>query len=124
VFGSIGFVLPAPAKPEPGAGQCDRINKAAADLKDRGEWSAYWMPTTDVTNKEDQSISVQMSESWASFAKTGNPNPAGRAMWPAYNLKDDVMREFTQGNRPTIKDLEADRVNYQIQAVKTLYGVR
>ena len=93
VFGSMGFVLPAPAKPESGENQCSLIEKASADLKERATWSTYWFPTTDKNYEEDQLISEQMSKSWAAFAKTGNPNVSGQPSWPRYSLKDDVIRE-------------------------------
>ena len=123
VFGSMGFVLPAPAKPESGENQCALIEKASADLKERATWSTYWFPTTDKNYKEDQLISEQMSKSWAAFAKTGNPNVSGQPSWPRYSLKDDVIREFTQDKNGLVKALEKDRVNYQIKALRAFYRI-
>jgi para-nitrobenzyl esterase len=99
----MGFVLPAPAKPESGENQCALIEKASADLKERATWSTYWFPTTDNNNEEDQLISEQMSKSWAAFAKTGNRNLSGQPSWPKHRLKDDVIREFTQDKNGLIK---------------------
>jgi para-nitrobenzyl esterase len=123
VFGSLGFVLPAPSEPEPGESQCSRIEKASEDLKERAVWSTYWFPMADKNNSDDRSISQQMASSWASFAKTGNPNVNGQVTWPRYELKSDVMRDFSQGENGLVRGLEKDRVGYQIKMLKALYGV-
>ena len=34
---------------------------------------------------EAQALADEMSKRWASFARTGNPNAAGLAEWPAYS---------------------------------------
>ena len=51
-------------------------------------------------------------------------NVDGQPSWPTYNLKDDVMRQFTDGKDQLVKNLDKDRVDYQIQAVKASYGVK
>ncbi|MGI9142682.1 MAG: carboxylesterase/lipase family protein [Fluviibacter sp.] len=123
VFGALNTVFPAPAKVQSGANQCVHINQALADIHKKATWSAYWFPMTNPEGKEDQSISVQLAKSWASFAKTGNPNYAGGPEWPRYDIKNDVMREFTHGNRKFVKNLEKARVDYQIPRVLQTYGI-
>ena len=67
-------------------------------------------------------MSEKMSASWAAFAKTGNPNVTGQANWPIYNLKNDVMRNFTY-DQETVKDLLKERVDYQIFKTKEIFGI-
>ena len=76
----------------------------------------------DKNDPQDVAMSEKVSKSWAAFAKSGNPNVAGQAEWPIYNLKTDVMRNFTY-DQEVVNGLLKDRVNYQIQALKTLFGV-
>jgi para-nitrobenzyl esterase len=123
VFGSLGSVLPVPARPESEETQCSHIEKAADDLKERAMWSTYWFPMADKNNSGDRSISQQLSSSWASFAKTGDPNVGGQATWPPYELKTDVMRKFGDGENGLVSGLKKDRVDYQIGTLKSLYHV-
>ena len=123
VFGSLGFVLPSPLRPESGGNQCSLIEKAAEDLKESAIWSTYWFPMADKNNSGVRSISQQLSSSWASFAKTGNPNVGGQPTWPQYDLKTDVMREFSDGKNGLVNGLSKDRVDYQIKTLKSLYRV-
>jgi para-nitrobenzyl esterase len=116
-------VLPAPAGPESEETQCSHIEKAAGDLKERAIWSTYWFPMADKNNGGDRSISQQLSSSWASFAKTGDPNVSGLATWPPYELKIDVMRKFGDSENGLVSGLKKDRVDYQIGTLKSLYHV-
>lgn len=120
VFGSMQFVLPPPKPVKGPVDQCTFIEKAKAEAR-AGVWSSYWWPIADASNKEDQAISMQMSKSWASFAKTGNPNASGLPVWPTYSLKEDVMREFGYQGNSLITGLQKARVNYQIQSLQKLY---
>lgn len=124
VFGALDTVPHAPTKPRLAGNQCKQINQALADMKQKGQWSKYWFPSTDPASKEDQFMSEQLGKSWAAFAKTGNPNYEGAATWPRYELAQDVMREFNQGKKALIKDLDKARVDYQIKAVKTIYQIQ
>jgi para-nitrobenzyl esterase len=124
VFGDLGSVPQAPSKPETGDNICRNINKAQADMKQKATWSPYWFPMTDPLNMEDRSISEQLAKSWVAFAKTGNPNYDGTENWPRYNIKNDVMREFTQGKQGVITNLQKDRVNYQMQTVNAIYQIK
>ena len=68
-------------------------------------------------------MSDKMSKSWAAFAKTGNPNVGGQANWPVYNLKSDVMREFSY-DREVVKDLLKAKVDYQIEHMKAIFEIK
>jgi para-nitrobenzyl esterase len=116
-------VLPSPLQPQSGDNQCSRIEKAAEDLKERAIWSTYWFPMADKNNSGDRAISQQLSSSWASFAKTGNPNVSGQPAWPQYDLKTDTMREFSDDENGLVNGLRKDRVDYQIRTLKSLYSV-
>ena len=123
VFGALNTVLPAPAKSEPAENQCVKINNALADMKQQGKWSKYWFPITEPANKHDQLISEQLTKSWTSFARTGNPNYGGDSAWPRYTLESDVMRLFVQGAKSQIRRLDQQRVNYQMETIKQMYGI-
>ena len=110
----------APKQRESGADQCARIEKATADLKQKGVWAKYWYPITDKYSAQDKAMSEKMSKSWAAFAKTGNPNVSGQANWPIYSLKADEMRLFSY-DREIVKDLLKDRIDYQIKALKAMF---
>lgn len=124
LFGDLASMQPAPAKPVAGGNICRHINQALADMKQNATWSQYWFPMTSPHDREDQSISEQLARSWVAFAKTGNPNYDGTENWPRYNIKDDLMREFTQGKKGLIKDLQKDRVDYQINFVNATYQLK
>ena len=123
VFGSLKFMPQTPKQPESGSDQCALIEKAAADLKQKGVWSKYWYPIVDKNSAQDISMSDKMSKSWAAFAKTGNPNVGGQANWPVYNLKSDVMREFSY-DREVVKDLLKAKVDYQIEHMKAIFEIK
>jgi para-nitrobenzyl esterase len=40
---------------------------------------------------DQQALSATMVKFWTEFAKTGNPNPAGSATWPAYAAASDTI---------------------------------
>lgn len=121
VFGSMAFVLPAPAKEQVIKNQCADITKAAQDMKTKGEWAPYWFPRTDIHNPKDLEISRQMASSWVAFARTGNPNQPEEVIWPKYNLKNDVMRQFSDG-KPLVRDLDKARVDYQMEIIRKMYN--
>ena len=122
VFGSLKLMPQAPRQPESGADQCALIEQATADLKQKGVWSKYWYPIADKDSPQDIAMSEKVSKSWAAFAKSGDPNALGQANWPIYNLKADVMRTFSD-DREIVKDLLKDKVDYQIEHVKAIYGI-
>lgn len=124
VFGDLDTVYAAPAKPETGGNQCQRINQALADMKQNATWSSYWFPTTAPRNPEDQSIAEQLAKSWVAFARTGNPNPDDQQTWPRYELRNDVMREFDKAPNGTVKNLHQDRVDYQLKTIKAMYQLQ
>lgn len=52
----------------------------------------------------DRKISRIMSAYWVNFAKKSNPNGAGLPKWPVATTTNDVLLEFGQGARPTVRD--------------------
>lgn len=120
VFGSLNAVASTP-KSDLSTNRCVYINQALVEMKQGATWSKYWFPITAPDNKEDQSISKQLTKSWTAFAKTGNPNYGEKNNWPRYDIKNDAIREFTQGNKGIINNLKTDRVNYQIKTVNNIY---
>ena len=119
VFGSYGLLPQAPKTEEASENHCARIEKAIAENK-KGIWPMYFYPSTTKNDPQDIAISEKMSASWAQFAKTGNPNVEGQANWPIYNLKDDVMRNFSEKDE-TITGMLKERVDYQLFHLKKLY---
>jgi para-nitrobenzyl esterase len=43
----------------------------------------------------DEAMSRTVSSYWIAFAKTGDPNGAGRPHWPAYHATQDILANFT-----------------------------
>lgn len=113
VFGDLNNVLIAPPTPE-SDDVCPQIVEASNELTQSQIWSPYWYPTTAPSNPEDQDISLQLAQSWTAFAKTGNPN-TGNQIWPRYNMKSDIIREFTNGTQGTIQYLNESRIDYQLR---------
>lgn len=123
VFGALEKVPHAPPRKVSSGNVCDAIQKADVDMKAHGVWSSYWFPSTDPSNHQDITISNQLTQSWAAFARTGNPNVSKSIWWPRYDITRDVMREFKETKPSVIKDLHKARVDYQIDAIKRIYGV-
>lgn len=124
MFGGLDTVYSAPAKTGASVNLCKAITEAHSLMKDTGQWPSYWTPTTSPNRKDDLEMSLQMSKSWASFAKTGNPNYDGKNVWPRYDISNDVIREFTNGRRGTVKNLDKERVDYQMKFIKALYKMQ
>ena len=120
VFGSLGLVPQAPKQALTGVNQCARMEKDVAEFKRTHAWPKDWYPITDKNNPQDLAITEKMSASWAAFAKTGNPNVTGQANWPIYNLKADIMRNFSPSSE-TITGLLKDRVAYQALHLREIY---
>jgi len=107
---------------ESSADRCATIEKANVDMK-KSIWAKYWFPIADKDDPQDKAISEKMSSSWTAFAKTGNPNVEGQANWPIYNLKDDVMRHYSEDSQ-SIKGMLKERVDYQMPNLKTLFDMK
>ena len=45
-------------------------------------------------NAAQEALSDRMIATWATFAKTGNPNPAGSKAWPVYDAKRDNVQSL------------------------------
>lgn len=121
VFGSLALMPQAPKQLE-SADQCARIERDIASFKKTHNWPKDWYPIVDKNSPQDQAISKRMSESWAAFAKTGNPNVGGQLNWPIYNLNADVMRNYSDGPE-TITGLLKDRVAYQMLHLREIYAL-
>lgn len=122
VFGSLDLMPQAPKQVESGLNQCARIERDIASFKKTHVWPKDWYPIVDKNSAQDQAISKRMSESWAAFAKTGNPNVNGQANWPIYRLSADVMRNYSDGQE-TITGLLKDRVAYQMLHLREIYAL-
>jgi len=121
VFGSLALMPQAPKQVESGD-QCARIEKDIATFKQKHVWPKDWYPIVDKNSPQDQAITKRMSDSWAAFAKTGNPNVSGQKNWPAYSLKADVMRNYSDGPE-TITGLLKERVAYQMLHLREIYAL-
>jgi para-nitrobenzyl esterase len=44
----------------------------------------------------DETVAKTINAYWVAFAKTGDPNGAGRPNWPVYNAQQDVLANFTE----------------------------
>ncbi len=50
---------------------------------------------------EDVALGAAATDYWVAFARTGNPNGAGRPVWPVYSAaKDEIMDFTTAGPKP------------------------
>ena len=59
------------------------------------------------TGPEPQKVADQMSAAWLAFARTGDPNNAATAAWPAYDLADRSTMVFDVESR-VVKDFRGD----------------
>jgi len=50
--------------------------------------------TIPAATPADRKISAAMTDDWAAFAKTGDPDSAGGVKWPAYTPATDTVLEF------------------------------
>ena len=69
-------------------------------------------------------VAEQLTKSWTSFARTGDPNYGGKNIWPRYTMADDVMREFSGDPEGTIANVNKARVDYQLDFVRAFYGLK
>jgi para-nitrobenzyl esterase len=44
----------------------------------------------------DEAVARTINAYWVAFAKTGDPNGAGRPTWPPYNPERDLLADFTE----------------------------
>jgi para-nitrobenzyl esterase len=122
VFGTLDIVNPAPGSPT-AADPCQKIAEAIADAK-QSRWSKYWFPVTDPAGQADRSMTEQLTKSWTSFARTGDPNYGGKTIWPRYTMADDVMRNFSGDPEGTIANVNKARVDYQLDFVRAFYDLK
>jgi para-nitrobenzyl esterase len=64
--------------------------------------SKAWYTAGLKLTPEDEKMAHEMSNYWANFAKTGNPNGAGLPDWPSYDPSTDMLMDFSE-NGPTAK---------------------
>ena len=53
-----------------------------------------------------------MNAYWAAFAKTGDPNGAGRPKWPAYKAATDEIMDFTAAGPAPKPDPRRERLDF------------
>jgi para-nitrobenzyl esterase len=46
------------------------------------------------TSAQDEAMGAAMNAYWVAFARTGDPNGAGRPRWPAYTAAGDAVMDF------------------------------
>lgn len=67
------------------------------------------------TTEKDSAVAKSAHAYWVNFGKTGDPNKplldAGNPEWPAYNIKSDVLMNFTQDGAKTMPDPFKDRMD-------------
>jgi len=119
VFGSYSLIPQATKAMGVTGNRCSLIETATAENR-KGIWPMYFYPSTNKMDPQDIAISEKMSSSWTAFAKTGNPNVEGQANWPIYNLKDDVMRHYSEDSQ-TITGMLKERVDFQMPNLKKLF---
>jgi para-nitrobenzyl esterase len=61
---------------------------------------------------EDKAAARQVSAYWVAFARTGNPNGAGRPAWPAYSRAGDALLEFTSAGPAVQKNMDKARFDF------------
>lgn len=123
VFGALDTLNRAPTEATP-VDPCQKIAEGRVDAKQKSMWSPYWFPATDPDGEADLSMARQMARSWTNFAKTGNPNDQGKDTWPRYDIANDVMRNFANDQEGTIANVDKARVDYQLQFIRSFYGIR
>jgi para-nitrobenzyl esterase len=106
-----------------------RFSYVAQSIRDKvpGAVHAAEMPyvfgTLPVTygaavTSQDTTLSRLTTSYWAQFVKSGNPNGAGLAGWPAYAGEKNGLMEFTAAG--TAKPFEADPLKAQLDLVQAV----
>jgi para-nitrobenzyl esterase len=78
----LGLPPMPPERPVPVALHADEIQYVFGTLDTRT--GVVWRP-------EDRKLSEEIMSYWTNFAKTGDPNGAGLAHWPAYSQGGEVL---------------------------------
>ena len=73
----------------------------------------FWFPSTE----EDEALSRMMMLRWTNFAKTGNPNAEGLALWTQYTLESPLTMSFTTADGSVMKDKKVP----EIEALAEVY---
>jgi len=61
---------------------------------------------------DDQTLSEAMIAYWVAFAKTGDPDSAGGALWPRYTAAGDQLLEFGEDGVNVRQGFEKDRLDF------------
>ena len=78
----------AKRKPQTGAGH-------ASDLP----FVFDTLPAAEIApSPADTAATRLVGDYWVAFARTGDPNGAGRSQWPAYDAKADMLLAFGSGS--------------------------
>lgn len=123
VFGTLDIVNLAP-NTATAVDPCQKIAEAKTEAEQENKWSKYWFPITDPAGQADRSMAQQITKSWTSFAKTGDPNHGGKSTWPRYTIADDVMRDFSGDPEGTITNVNKARVDYQLDFIRAFYNMK
>jgi para-nitrobenzyl esterase len=71
------------------------------------------VPRATPFDDEGKAIAVAANKYWAQFAKTGDPDSAGGATWPKFDLADEYVMEFPASGVPvTAKHFHKDRLDW------------
>lgn len=75
----------------------------------------------DTYNEQDARLSKAMSAAWVAFAKTGSPNGAGLARWPAFSSGRESYMEF--GDQIVAKEsLRARQIDFISEVTERMRG--
>ena len=61
---------------------------------------------------EDKALSAQVRKYWTNFARSGDPNGAGLAKWPAYKPKGDAQVLYLNATSKADKDAQRGRYEF------------
>lgn len=82
-----------------------------------GAETAYVFRTLDTRapdgpTEQDWAMSELVSAYWVGFAKTGDPNGAGRPVWPLHTRDSDILLDFGQDGAKPVIGLEQRRMQF------------
>ncbi|HZZ13490.1 MAG TPA: carboxylesterase family protein [Paraburkholderia sp.] len=66
-------------------------------------------------SSEDEQVAQTLHAYWVAFAKTGNPNGAGRTAWPLYEVDTDPLMAFTAAGAAAVQ--RPDPIKAQLDLV-------
>lgn len=66
----------------------------------------------DGPTEQDWAMSELVSAYWVGFAKTGDPNGAGRPVWPLHTRDSDILLDFGRDGVKPVIGLEQRRMQF------------